>query len=33
MVLALERIAALNSRRATRESRIAASKNPLRLHR
>jgi hypothetical protein len=31
MVLALERIAALNSRRATRESRIAASKKPLHL--
>ena len=30
MVLALERIAALNSRRATRESRIAATKKPLR---
>jgi hypothetical protein len=31
MVLALERIAALNSRRVTRESRIAAAKKPLRL--
>jgi hypothetical protein len=31
MVLALERIAAFNSRRATRESRVAAAKNPLRL--
>jgi hypothetical protein len=31
MVLALERIAALNSRRATRESRIAAAEKPLRL--
>jgi hypothetical protein len=31
MVLALERIAALNSRRATRESRVAAAKKPLRL--
>jgi len=31
MVLALERIAALNSRRAARESRIAAAKKPLRL--
>jgi hypothetical protein len=31
MVLALERIAALNSRRATRESRIAAAKKSLRL--
>jgi hypothetical protein len=31
MVLALERIAALNSRRATRESRIAAAKRSLRL--
>jgi hypothetical protein len=30
MVLALERIAALNSRRATRESRIAAAKKPIR---
>jgi hypothetical protein len=28
MVLALERIAALNSRRATRESRIAPAKKP-----
>jgi hypothetical protein len=31
MVLALERIAAFNSRRATRESRIAAAKKPVRL--
>lgn len=30
MVLALERIAALNSRRATRESRIAPTKKPIR---
>jgi hypothetical protein len=33
MVLALERIAALNSRRAARESQIAATKKPLRLRR
>ena len=31
MVLALERIAALNSRRAIRESRIPATKKPIRL--
>ena len=31
MMLAFERIAALNSRRATRETRIAAAKKPLRL--
>ncbi len=33
MVLALERISAINSRRATRESRIAAAKKSLRLPR